>query len=126
MKELVNVRQIPGELKRRWFFSKDFGLIVWLSDEQGFAGFELCYDKLHNEHSIVWSKTGGFLHMAVDDGEQRPGNFKSAPIMVSDGLFDAKRIHSAFLEASQPLPEAVASYVLQALEQHPKFISKST
>lgn len=123
MKELINVRQIPGELKRRWFFSKDFDLIVWFSDDQGFAGFELCYDKLTSEHSIAWSKTGGFLHMAVDDGEQRPGKFKSAPVYVADGLFDAKRIHSAFLEASHPLPKEVANYVLQALERHPKFIS---
>lgn len=124
MKELVNVRQIPGELKRRWFFSKDFDLIVWLSDDQGFAGFELCYDKRRNEHSIVWSKDGGFLHMAVDDGEQRPGNFKSSPIMVSDGLFDVARIRSAFLEASQALPSEIAHYVLQALEQQLKLITK--
>jgi len=28
MKELIKVRQIPGESKRRWFSSADFDLIV--------------------------------------------------------------------------------------------------
>ena len=50
-KEHLNVRQIPGESKRRWFHSENFDLIVWLSGDQGFSGFELCYDELHSEHS---------------------------------------------------------------------------
>lgn len=119
MRELLNVRQIPGEAKRRWFSSGEFDLIVWLADDQGFSGFELCYDKLHNEHAIAWSKAGSFRHMAVDDGEQRPGKYKAAPILLSDGQFDARRIYAAFQEASRTLPKEVADYVLHALAQYP-------
>ncbi len=125
MKELVNVRQIPGESKRRWFQSENFDLIVWLTDDQGFVGFELCYDKLSSEHAISWSKTGGFRHMAVDDGDQRPGKYKASPVLVADGLFDAKRVYSDLLEASHTLPQEVAEYVLQTLEQHPRFTAES-
>ena len=120
MREQLKVRQIPGEPQRRWFTSREFDLIVWLADDQGFSGFESCYDKLHNEHAIAWSKASGFRHMAVDDGEQRPGKYKATPILVADGLFDAGRIHAAFRAASRTLPQEVADYVLQALEQYPQ------
>lgn len=121
MNEYINVRQIPGDPKRRWFYSDDFDLIVWFSDDQSISGFELCYDKECNAHSIEWKKAGGFRHMAVDDGEQRPGKHKATPILVPDGSFDAMRVYTTFLEASKLLPEEIASHVLQALEQHPKF-----
>ncbi|MDD5057998.1 MAG: hypothetical protein PHQ60_09000 [Sideroxydans sp.] len=118
MKELIDVRQIPGEPKRRWFSSEQFDLIVWVSDEMEMIGFELCYDKHHNEHSIVWSKLGGFRHMAVDDGEQRPGKYKASPILIPDGAFDTARIQSAFLEVSHTLPHEVARFVCRAFELH--------
>jgi hypothetical protein len=123
MRERCNVRQIPGEPKRRWFSSSDFDLIVWLSDDQQILGFELCYDKNSSQHSIAWSKSAGFRHMAVDDGEQRPGKYKSTPVLTADGYFDARRVHSAFLESCQSLPDEVSNHVLKALELHPRFSS---
>ncbi|HEU0186302.1 MAG TPA: hypothetical protein VFR06_00255 [Gallionellaceae bacterium] len=121
MREQLNVRQIPGEPRRRWFSSKDFDLIVWLDDDQRISGFELCYDKQHREHALVWNRASGFRHMAVDDGEQRPGKYKATPILVADGLFDGRRIHAAFREASRALPSEISETVLRALEQHPQF-----
>jgi hypothetical protein len=125
MRERSNVRQIPGESKRRWFSSDDFDLIIWLSDDQQILGFELCYDKNGPQHSIAWSKSAGFRHMAVDDGEQRPGKYKAVPIVIADGYFDANRVHSDFLKASQTLPDEIANHVLQILEHHPRFSSTS-
>ncbi|MBZ0092035.1 MAG: hypothetical protein K8F27_07425 [Sulfuricellaceae bacterium] len=101
MKELSKVRQIPGESKRRWFASQDFDLIVWLSDDQSFSGFELCYGKLRNERSIVWSKTGGFRHMAVDDSEHRPGKYKASPIFGGGRRF-RRPAHPCGLSRRQP------------------------
>ncbi|MBI5889392.1 MAG: hypothetical protein HZB47_01795 [Nitrosomonadales bacterium] len=119
MKERINVRQIPGEARRRWFFSDDFDLIVWLSDELSCIGFELCYDKRGLERSISWSN-GGFRHMAVDDGEHRPGKYKASPILIPDGFFDSPRVHSAFREVSHSLPGEIADYVLNALLRYPR------
>lgn len=121
MKESINVRQIPGDPKRRWFSSEHFDLIVWLNDDGTFAGFQLCYDKMQKERSIAWRSLCGFDHMAVDDGEKRPGHFKAVPILVADGYFDAKRIHSAFVKESASLPSDVAEYVLHLLEKHPNY-----
>ena len=121
MKEWVGVRQIPGESNRRWFSSTEFDLIVRVSDSQEFIGFELCYDKHLDQHSLTWSRTSGFSHMAVDDGEQELGRYKQTPILVPDGIYDIRRIHSAFIEASRSLPKDVAGFVLRALELHPDF-----
>lgn len=123
MQERSNVRQIPGESKRRWFSSSDFELIIWLSENQEILGFELCYDKDSAQRSITWSKSAGFRHMAVDDGEQRSGKYKSTPILIADGHFDARRVHSEFLKSSHSLPKNIASHVLQTLELHPRFSS---
>ena len=120
MKERIGVRQIPGEARRRWFSSEDFDLIVWLADEQCCTGFELCYDKRGRERSISWRNPGGFVHMAVDDGEHRPGKHKSSPVLVPDGVFDANRVHSAFREASHSLPADIAAFVLSVLAQYPE------
>lgn len=123
MYEVANVRQIPGEAKRRWFCSAEFDLIVWCSEAGDILGFELCYDKLRGEHAIVWNETIGFRHMAVDDGEQRPGKHKSSPILVADGYFDVGRIYQRLQATSEQLPQEIASFVLARLKQHPHFPS---
>ncbi len=119
MKEWVGVRQIPGEPRRRWFSSSDFDLIVWMSSDAGYTGFELCYDKTRQEQSLMRSRSRGFTHMAVDDGEQRPGGHKQSPILVPGGAFDLRAVYSTFLEASRLLPADVADFVLRTLERHP-------
>ncbi|OHC82161.1 MAG: hypothetical protein A3J87_03245 [Sideroxydans sp. RIFOXYB12_FULL_59_6] len=121
MKERLNVLQIPGEPPRRWFSSKDFELIVWLADSAEILGFELCYDKDAKQRSIMWHQTGGFQHMAVDDGENRPGKQKSSPVLIADGIFDARRIHSDLLKAATSMPDDVSSFVLHTLQRHPNF-----
>lgn len=121
MIEIPNVRQIPGEPQRRWFSSRDFDLFVHCAADGRFTGFQLCYDKPHREHAIVYREADGFRHMAVDDGEQRPGRYKASPVLVGDGVFDAARIYAAFGAASASLPAEVAGYVRQALARHPDF-----
>ncbi len=121
MEEDTHVRQIPGERRRRWFYSDDFDLVVWLNDDGSFAGFELCYDKQHAAHSIAWRPDGGFSHMAVDEGESRPGRYKATPILLAAGGFDAKRVYAAFKKESATLPPDVAAYVLKVLETHPRW-----
>lgn len=114
--------EIIGKAKRRWFSSPQFDLILWLTDDpkdQIFDGFELCYDKQNKERSIVWRKSRGYQHMAVDTGESRPGKHKATPILVPDEIFDAKRVCAAFNAASGSLPQEVAAYVTRALGQYP-------
>jgi len=124
MKEICDVRQIPGEPKRRWFSSNEFDLIVWFSEDGSVHGFELCYDKQGKERSIRWSNSDGFHHMAVDDGEQILGKHKETPILVADGFFDAKQVHSKLSEVSHLLPEEIAEFVLTAIKRYPNGFSE--
>lgn len=121
MREAPNVRQHPGESRRRWFYSDDFDLIVWFSAAQEINGFELCYDKRATERALVWNHRAGFRHLHVDDGEGRTGKHKSSPILTADGDFDARRVHAAFATASVALPAEIAGFVLDALTRHPNF-----
>ena len=123
MREHLQVRQIPGEKRRRWFSSSNFDLIVWHNEDGSFAGFELCYDKIHRERSIIWHPERGFLHAAIDDGEHHPGQYKSAPIHVADGRFNAQHIRDCFLKESRQLPEDIVRYVAQTIKNHPDFSS---
>jgi hypothetical protein len=119
LREHSEVRQIPGEPRRRWFTSNQFDLIVWLGDEGGFAGFELCYDRQHRERALVWRPASGFSHMAIDDGEARPGKHKATPVLVADGLFDVARVRADFARESTSLPKELADYVLARLDLYP-------
>lgn len=121
MYEVLHIRQIPGEARRRWFCSSDFDLIVWYLDENHISGFELSYDKQRGEHAIVWHQKSGFRHMAVDDGEQDPGKYKAAPVMCNNGFFDVKRIHHAVHEQRHALPPEIGGLLLQKLAEHPDF-----
>ncbi len=85
------------------------------------TGFELCYDKSGHERCLIWNKSRGFSHLAVDNGEQRSGRYKQTPILVPDGSLDVRSVRSAFLEVCRSLPQEVAEFVLGALERHPDF-----
>ena len=52
--EIIHVRQVPGDPRRRWFSSDDMDLIVWYDDSDAPIGFQLCYDKLRSERALRW------------------------------------------------------------------------
>lgn len=123
MIEVANVRQIPDEPRRRWFSSADFDLFVQCADGPGFLGFQLYYDKAQHEHAIIYGEATGFRHVAVDDGEQRPGKYKASPVLLADGHVDIGRVYAAFLAVCPDLPDDVADYVRSALRRHPDFLA---
>lgn len=119
LREQNNIRQVPGEKRRRWFSSDDMDLTVWYDERNAITGFELCYDKGPRERSVRWRKDTGFLHERVDDGEGRPGRHKATPILVPDGLFAARSVAERFLAASREIEGEVASFVHRKLLEYP-------
>lgn len=112
MKEIHNVRQIPGETKRRWFTSSDMDLIVWTNETNIPSGFQLCYDKGAHERALTWSQQYGFSHMAVDDGEQSMDiGYKATPVLTSCGAADMRMIHHLFLKHAGTLPADIVKFV---------------
>ena len=127
LREIVDVRQVPGEPKRRWFFSDDIDLIVWLDDSGAPVSFQLCYDKLQSEHALTWEPESGFVHLAVDGGEQGGGfQYKSTPILVvADEHCDANRVTSRFTEVSGRLPSEIVEFITERLRQHPDYVHRA-
>jgi hypothetical protein len=116
---LANVSQRPGEPRRRWFHSEAADLIVWYADNDAIMGFQLCYDRLRTEHALTWMEKKGFSHLKVDDGEIEPLRAKGTPILVADGVFDAKAVLGRFLSMANNLPVEVAAFVTDKLTQYP-------
>jgi hypothetical protein len=122
--EISAVRQIPGEPRRRWFRTDDLDLIVWCDEAGAPTSFQLCYDKLRSERALTWTPDRGFLHAAVDDGEDVGLGYKATPILVAGGRFDANRVGDRFAAASAELPREIVEFVGNKLKQHPDYVRR--
>lgn len=123
--EILDVRQIPNEPRRRWFRGDDLDLIVWCDDAGVPTGFQLCYDKLLSEHALTWTPELGFLHTAIDDGEDIGIKYKKTPILIADGSFDANGLSDRFAAASAQLPREIVEFVEGKLRQHPNYVHRA-
>jgi hypothetical protein len=119
--EVLPVRKILDEPLRRWFRSADFDLFVWVDESGAPTGFQLCYDKPRAEHALTWTPELGFLHTAVDDGENVGLRYKAIPSLAASGYFDARRLSDSFAAVCTQLPADVAAFVDRKLRQHPNY-----
>jgi hypothetical protein len=119
LREIQNVRQIPGEHRRRWFASETIDLIVWLDEGGAPLGFQLCYDKGRNERAVTFEPAGGMSCASVDDGEAHAGPYKETPILLPGGYFDPRHVERLFGEAKEGLPEPIVRFVTDTLAAAP-------
>ena len=118
--EIRNVEQVPGEPRRRWFFSHEQDLLVWFGDESTPVAFQLSYGKYRDERAIRWNAGRGFTHHRVDDGESGPLT-SNAPLLVADGEFDAARVLRRFRELAAEVPRDITEFVAARLREHPEY-----
>ena len=117
LREIKQVRQIQGELKRRWFTSETMDLIVWMIDMRSVHSFQLCYDKGREEKALTWDAERGFSHVAVDDGEGNGAlNYKATPMLNASRYCDPRKIRLLFETAAQAVPFEVREFVLSKIE----------
>lgn len=113
--EVLHIKQVKGEPKRRLFSDKFFDLYVWSNESCQIVGFQLCYDKERNCRALTWWQNTGYSHNRVDDGENRPGKYKATPVLVPDGTFDKKTIFRSFLKACSGMEQIVLQFVLKKI-----------
>jgi hypothetical protein len=111
LKELSHVRQALEEPGRRWFAGDYFDLIVWVGNRNECAGFQLCYNKSGDAHTLTWHIETGFKHHRVDSGELQ-SSYKATPILVEDGVVDFAGLTCLFKERSRKMDQQVARFVL--------------
>lgn len=115
LRESPQVGQIEGEPRRRWFFDDEFDLIVWCDPGGRPVEFQLCYDKAGCERALTWRQRYGLTHGRVDTGDDRPGQYKLAPVIQPDHRPPPADLHARFLNASAGIESAVRYFVLERL-----------
>ena len=118
LKEFINVRQIEGESKKRWFEDDFFDLIVWLTKNEKIIGFQLCYDKNINEKTLTWKINSGFTHRRIDTGEYGGLRYKETPVLVKDRFFNKRKIADIFLKESTEIDQKIAKFVYQKIKEY--------
>ena len=120
LQEIKNTQQQPGEPPRRWFFSHEQDLLVWFGEDGRPVAFQLAYGKYRDEHAIRWKADRGFVHHRVDDGEN-VGVVKEAPLLYSDGVFEARSVLEQFLAIARDVPPDIVEFVAARLREHPEY-----
>ena len=85
LREITALRSQPGRRRKRWFSDDAMDLFIWCDAEGRIEAFQLTLktgDGPGREHAVSWYAGTGFTHHVVDDGEQRPGRYKSTPLLV--------------------------------------------
>ncbi len=113
--EIQYVKQNPGEPRRRWFVDDYFDLIVWLDGKDDILGFQLCYDKLGDQHALTWHREKGYMHHQVDDGEGKPGKYKAIPVLVADGPLANEKLARIFNRHGQRLETRIYNLVYKKI-----------
>ncbi len=119
LSELKDTRQIEEEGFRRWFRDQDFDRILWYESREAKEpeGFQLCYDKQEQERALTWREGQGYQHHAVDDGEA-PYSNKMTPILVQDGVFDAKKVKEDFISHAKEVDPKIVGFVTEKLDDY--------
>ena len=100
--EFEQVRQIPGEPRRRWFTCEDLELLVWCDDSDS-----------------------PISHKIIDDGEQCPWKHKATPILVEDAPASATFISKRFAQVSAGLPVELAEFVGKKLGEDAAYVTQA-
>ncbi len=118
MIEVRDVRQDPGDYRRRWFTDDHFDLMVWYHADGTVHGFEFSYDKPGYEKALRWFDDRGLSLHAVDTGEQNPAYNRSPILTASNGRSEMKRVLEIFLKSVTGLPEGLSELVQRKLAEY--------
>ncbi len=115
LRELVNVRQVPGESPRRWFTSKEMELIVWLGAKGQPHGFQLCFGKRgRDEKAVTYWPGRGISAASIDEGSE-PVGIKASPTLAPNEPVELPLVRAQFLALSGEVPEDLRVLVLKVL-----------
>lgn len=113
--EIVKIKQNKGEPKRRWFIDDYFDLVLWQNESNGIVGFQLCYDRTRDMHALTWYEDSGFMHNRIDDGENKPGKYKSIPVLLPNGHFPSKTIAEKFKAESAEIDPRLSEFIYRKI-----------
>ena len=116
LRELSNVRQVPGDCFRRWFTGEDLEIVVWYDEAGAISGFQICYDPRSQPRALTWTLKRGFSHAAIDDGDDKPTSNRT-PMLRPCGYYDAAKLRESFLASGGGLPAREKAFIEDKLAE---------
>lgn len=122
LREIRNVRGIPGQGVRRWFNDARLDLFVWYDADGSIIGFQLCFDKdTHTECALTFTEDKGYSFDQVT-GETSVCDIGS-PVLSVTGEFSRARLIAQLSEMSEALERSLYDYLRMKLEECPQLSS---
>ncbi|MCA1565337.1 MAG: hypothetical protein LC803_06835 [Acidobacteria bacterium] len=118
LREIRNVKEIPGQGVRRWFNDEHLDLFVWYDAGGRIIGFQLCFDKdTRDERALTFTEDEGYSldHVSTEASVCDLGS----PVMVRAGGFSCRRLIEQLGERGVTLERSLYDYLRKKLEEYP-------
>jgi len=119
MLRLITTKATSDSNHKLWFNDQDNDLFIWLDQRKNPIGFQFCYNKSINEHSINWHQDKGFNHVRIDDGETFNSHYKMTPIMIPDDIFKFKEVAELFHSIGKHIDIKLADFIYHKICTYP-------
>jgi hypothetical protein len=117
LREIRNVKEIPGQGVRRWFNDEHLDLFVWYDAGGRILGFQLCFDKdTRDERALTFTEDEGYSldHVATEASVCDLGS----PVMVRAGEFSCRQLIDQLGERGEMLERSLYDYLKKKLEEY--------
>jgi hypothetical protein len=118
LREIRNVKEIPGQGVRRWFNDEHLDLFVWYDADGRIIGFQLCFDKdTRDERALTFTEDAGYSldHVATEASVCDLGSL----VMVPAGEFSCRPLIEKLGERGERLERSLYDYLRKKLEEYP-------
>ncbi len=119
LREIDAVRQIRGELRRRWFTSNTMDLVVWCDASDVPVALQFCYGKGQAECALSWNSEQGYSHRAIDDGDSAAGLVKATPLLGANVALDIQHVDELFHKFSGHVPMEIRHFFSVKIKEYP-------
>jgi len=108
------IREVPGDLPRKWLSDDSIELVVWFSENDQIFGFQIHYD-LHDQlKAFRFTRDSGFSHHLIDSGEDDPA-VNCSPILSESTPVNISQVESLFRSHSKELPSDIRNFILDRI-----------
>lgn len=121
LREISNVKQIPGQGARRWFNDEHMDLFVWYDAGGRILGFQLCFDKdTRAERALTFTEDEGYTLDYVTT-EASVSDMASPVLLRADG-FSRRLLIDQLREFGETLERPLYEYLSEKLEECPAML----
>jgi hypothetical protein len=122
LREIQNVKEIPGQGVRRWFSDENLDLFVWYDASQRILGFQLCFDKnTRAERALTFTEAEGYCldHVSAESSVCD----MASPVLVGAGEVSRRQLLAELGERGASLERSLYEYLWEKLEACPALAS---